>query len=109
MKLTLHRQFYRIEKTGNLLTAKGTTRLSFAILKFTIPQAHDQTQCIFGIMPSFSRVTNDKRRTAVAALKKARSPRGGQRAFVIHRTSKGWELALVGKRTKVGKNSLGAL
>jgi len=43
--------------------------------------AHDNTQCLFGIMPTFSRITDERRRTAVTALKKARSPKGAAPAL----------------------------
>ena len=81
--LILKHGFTNLRKTGVLLSAT----------------AHDGTQCLFGIMPLFSQTTAAKRKTAVSALKKARGKRADKRAFVVHRTASGWELALVGKKT----------
>lgn len=75
--------FTNLRKTGVLLSAT----------------AHDGTQCLFGIMPMFSQTEASKRKSAVSALKNARGKRADKRAFVVHRTASGWELALVGKKS----------
>jgi len=46
----------------------------------------------------FSQIPASKRKSAVSALKNARGKKADKRAFVVHRTASGWELALVGKK-----------